>query len=230
MSSFSVPVRESEHIPRRIAAAGDNLFVKAVDVPQPGRTMHTGDPSSREEWCHRAVLSGDERAWQELYEQVYDGLYRYVSWRCGSDADRTEEIVQETWMTAIRRIRVFDPQQGRFLSWLRGIAAHILRNHFRSRNGKVASAQSLISEPPVERPPEQRLEQQERTTRIASTLSALSERHESERHEEVLRAKYVDQFSIVEIAHMRNESPKAIESLLTRAREAFRREYEKREI
>jgi len=42
-----------------------------------------------------------------------------------------------------------------------------------------------------------------------------------------LRAKYLDGLSMAEIAAIWNESPKAIESLLSRARQAFREFYEK---
>jgi RNA polymerase sigma-70 factor (ECF subfamily) len=47
------------------------------------------------------------------------------------------------------------------------------------------------------------------------------------RYEAVLRAKYLDQQSVAQIAESWRETPKAIESLLTRAREAFRAAYEK---
>jgi RNA polymerase sigma-70 factor, ECF subfamily len=50
-----------------------------------------------------------------------------------------------------------------------------------------------------------------------------------ERYEAALRAKYLDQQSVVEIAEAWNESPKAVESLLTRARESFRQEYKRLE-
>ena len=42
-----------------------------------------------------------------------------------------------------------------------------------------------------------------------------------------MRAKYLDGLSIAEIAGMWNESCKAIESLLSRARQAFRETFEK---
>ena len=43
-----------------------------------------------------------------------------------------------------------------------------------------------------------------------------------EHYEAVLRAKYLDGASVADIARSRGESVKATESLLTRAREAFR--------
>jgi RNA polymerase sigma-70 factor (ECF subfamily) len=44
-------------------------------------------------------------------------------------------------------------------------------------------------------------------------------------YEAVLRAKYLDGLSVHAIAEQRGDSPKAVESLLTRARQAFREAY-----
>jgi RNA polymerase sigma-70 factor (ECF subfamily) len=61
----------------------------------------------------------------------------------------------------------------------------------------------------------------ERAARIAETLAGLPERYEA-----VLRAKYLDELSVAQIADNWKETPKAIESLLTRARMAFRDAYQ----
>lgn len=184
--------------------------------------MPADEPPSREAWLHRAVVAGDEGAWRELYDGAFTALATYVHWRCGGRTDRAEEIVQETWLTAVRRIRDFDPTQAAFLSWLRGIAANVLRNHFRSLNGHVAHAQSITADIPQHGSAESGLEQRERANRIAKALLSLPDHYET-----VLRAKYVDQLAVAEIAALRQETPKATESLLTRARQAFREAYMK---
>src|SRR5690349_14597338 len=99
------------------------------------------DPSARG-WRERAlldaVLAGDEQAWRTWYDESFDGLYAYVLWRAGGLRDTADELVQETWLTALRRLRAFDPARGSFAGWLRGIAAHLLSNHLRrqSRRGR----------------------------------------------------------------------------------------------
>src|SRR5262245_1387193 len=79
----------------------------------------------------RAVLAGDEAAWRAWYDEAFAGLRAYVAWRCASLRDLADEVVQDTWLTAVRRVRSFDPQRAPFAVWLRGIAASLLRNHFR---------------------------------------------------------------------------------------------------
>jgi RNA polymerase sigma-70 factor, ECF subfamily len=164
-----------------------------------------------------AVLAGDENAWRVWCLEVFDELDRFVIWRCGGRRNEADEIVQETWLTAVRQIRSFRPQQGSFLAWLRGIAANVRRNQLRSiqrlsqrestTNGSYYDA--VRTEPTAD--------DQERNEQIAAALDGLLERQES-----VLRAKYFDGLSVDDIAAAWNESPKAIESLLSRARDAFR--------
>ena len=74
--------------------------------------------------------------------------------------------------------------------------------------------------PAAERP----LEQREQAERVARALAELPEHYEA-----LLRAKYLDEQSVAEIAAEHGETCKAVESLLTRARQAFREVYERRE-
>jgi len=175
--------------------------------------MQAEDRVEREQALRRAVLAGEEHAWRMLYDEAFAGLYAYVLWRCAGLRDRADEVVQETWLTAVRRLRAFDPSAGSFASWLRGIAANLLRNRFRRE--RVRRTQPLDSEPLAEA-----TEPQENAERVAVALSALPEHYEA-----VLRAKYLEGQSVAAIAEARDETPKAVESLLTRARQAFREVY-----
>jgi RNA polymerase sigma-70 factor (ECF subfamily) len=169
----------------------------------------------RERGLRSAVLAGDEQAWRTWYEESYEGLRAYVGWRCAGLADLADEVVQETWLVAVRRIRHFDPDRGPFTGWLRGIAANVLRNQLRRRR-RMRPMQSLngdVAARPTEPGPDQ-------AERIARALAALPEHYEA-----VLQAKYLEQQSVAQIAEARRETPKAIESLLTRARQAFRDAY-----
>src|SRR5215472_13185446 len=109
--------------------------------------MPSEERVQRERGLRRAVLAGDEQAWRTLYDEAFAGLYAYVLWRCAGLADQADEVVQETWLTAVRRLRAFDPSAGSFASWLRGIAANLLRNYFRREVRRARRTQSLDNEP-----------------------------------------------------------------------------------
>ena len=185
--------------------------------------MQPSDRVRRERGLRSAVLAGDERAWQAWYEEHFADLYGYVLWRCAGLRDQADEVVQETWLTAVRRIRSFDPAQGPFGGWLRGIAAHLLRNHFR-KEFRRATRQQTLDDLDAPSTGDAELQRQEQAERVARALIALPERYEA-----VLRAKYLEGYSVVEIAEASGETPKAIESLLTRARQAFREIYRQSE-
>jgi RNA polymerase sigma-70 factor (ECF subfamily) len=176
--------------------------------------MPPGDRVEREQQLRRAVLAGEEYAWRTLYDEAFVGLYAYVLWRCAGLRDRADEVVQETWLTAVRRLRAFDPSAGSFAAWLRGIAANLLRNHFRREARRARHTRPLEHEPLADPAPREQAE------RIAAALAALPEHYEA-----VLRAKYLEGRSVADIASERDESPKATESLLSRARQAFREAY-----
>ncbi len=138
-------------------------------------------------------------------------------WRCGGWRELADEVLQDTWLTAIRRIRSFKPEAGSFRGWLCGIAVNVLRNQLRSQRRRAARQESLNGEVGHDDLAAGKREQAER---VARALAGLSERHEL-----VLRLKYFEQKSVAAIAAEWRETEKAVESLLTRARAAFREAY-----
>ncbi|HKI38677.1 MAG TPA: sigma-70 family RNA polymerase sigma factor [Gemmataceae bacterium] len=184
--------------------------------------MQSSERVGRERALRRAVLAGDESAWRAWYDECFDALFAYVLWRCSGLRDVAEEVVQETWLTAVRRVRHFDPEAGTFAGWLRGIAANLLRNRFRRarRHDPFARANGVSCADGTAESADAEALRRERAGRIARALAELSERHEA-----VLRAKYLEGRAVADIAAEWHETPKAVESLLTRAREAFRAAY-----
>ena len=122
-------------------------------------------------------------------------------------------------MNAVRRLASFDPDKGSFRQWLRGIAANLLRNHFRRK--RPATGQELPDRPADQ---ETDADREDRAEIIGVVLAELPAPYE-----DVLRAKYLDQRGVDDIAADLGQTPKAIESLLTRARQAFRAAFCKNE-
>jgi RNA polymerase sigma-70 factor (ECF subfamily) len=163
-----------------------------------------------------AVLAGDDVAWRVWYDGCAAPLEGYVRWRCGGLSDLTADVLQESWLIAVRRIRTFDPRAGSFRQWLRGIAANTIRNHLR-KHRRSAGHPSEVGDP-ASTP----ASDDDRPYRVATALAELKPAYER-----VLRAKYLDGRSVCAIANKWSKSPKAVESLLTRARAAFKLAYEK---
>lgn len=169
--------------------------------------MSEADRHWRDRGLHEAVLAGNERAWQTWYDESYASLERYVVWRCGGLRDLADDVIQETWLTAVRRVRDFDSDRATFGAWLRGIAVNVIRNALR-RSRSLTELREIPAKP------------QAAQIKVAEALAELPEHYER-----VLRMKYLDGRTVDEIAAEWGETPKAIESLLTRARAAFRAAY-----
>ena len=171
----------------------------------------------RERGLRDAVAAGDAAAWRAWYEAEYAPLEGYVLWRCGGLRDLADDVLQDTWLTAVRRVRAFDPTAGSFHGWLCGIAANVLRNHLRARRRWAERVGPLNGEVGAE---DSKTANRERAERVAAALAGLAERYEA-----ALRLKYLDRLTMAEIAARTGETEKAVESLLARARAAFREAY-----
>jgi RNA polymerase sigma-70 factor (ECF subfamily) len=183
------------------------------------------DPRERidlERALRDSVLAGDESAWRVLYERSFGPLWTYLQWRSGRRIDRTEEAVQECWLVAVRRIAEFDPERGTFEGWLRGIGDLVLRSlERRERRGGIDRGARGGSGVPPPEPEDTSAGSAARRSDLAEEIAVALARLPA-RYREVLRAKYGEGLPVAEIAARRGESPKAVESLLSRARAAFR--------
>jgi RNA polymerase sigma-70 factor (ECF subfamily) len=183
--------------------------------------MDHGETNWREQAIRDAVLAGDVQAWRAWYEAYFDRLAEYARWRCGGIADLADDVIQQAWLTAVRRLHAFDPQKGTFFGWLCGIASNSARNAIRTRKRERKRSRPLS---PLNNPQSANIDLAaiEKAERVAAALAALPENYEA-----VLRMKYLDQMTVAKIADVRGDSTKSVESLLTRARQAFREAYEK---
>jgi RNA polymerase sigma-70 factor (ECF subfamily) len=181
--------------------------------------MLGGDRLGQERRLRAEVLAGDEGAWQALYDAAAVGLRAYVHWRCAGSHDMADDVVQDTWLTAVRRIRTFRPEKGPLTAWLRGIAANLIRNRLRQRRHPTSSSSEQIEKRCWHSVADQKSEL------VAQALAELPAHYE-----QVLRAKYLDGASVQAIADELGDSPKSVESLLTRARQALREAYQAAEL
>src|SRR5690349_16778573 len=80
----------------------------------------------------RRVLDGDVESFRLLvrrYERPLSGLIRNLV----PDAHDGEDVAQEVFLTAYRRLATYDPAQGAFSTWLLTIARNKCLNALRKR-------------------------------------------------------------------------------------------------
>ena len=160
-----------------------------------------------------------------LYRTYVNKIYRYIFLRTGLDAARAEDITQDIFLDVLIGLGRFKGLCT-YRTWIFKIARNKLhdfyRKQYRQRTETVDINDALtegLSDPlqDIEKVVESALESQ----RVCECLKKIPEHYRI-----VLMLKYADGKSIKQIANLINKSPKAIESLLQRSKNAFIKEYE----
>ena len=77
-----------------------------------------------------AYCDGDNAAFDSLYLQHKDALYRFILRQCNNATNLTDEIFQETWISVINNKKQFR-NEAKFSTWLYQIARHKLIDNAR---------------------------------------------------------------------------------------------------
>jgi RNA polymerase sigma-70 factor, ECF subfamily len=158
---------------------------------------------------------GSQQAWRQLFDGHFDAVYRFSLVLAGGRQDLAEEVSQQVFVTAARRIRRFRPEQATFRAWLHGIA----RNRYLTLAAKEQRRRRHEALPHREAG---RLAGHARPNTLVHEVLA---RLPSE-YRRVLEDKYLKRLTMKEMAEADGRSIEAIESLLRRARDRFAPIYE----
>jgi RNA polymerase sigma-70 factor (ECF subfamily) len=153
---------------------------------------------------------GDKEAWRSLFEQHFEPTWCFCLHLANGRADIAEEISQQVFVTAAERIHKFNDERGTFRSWLFGIAKNHLAK-FKSKEVRRKSHEEKFSKLNIETP-----ERNDKDMQVYETLAKLGGHYR-----DVLEDKYMKKLTVNDIADAWGKTPKAIESLLVRAREKF---------
>jgi RNA polymerase sigma-70 factor (ECF subfamily) len=165
-----------------------------------------------------AEAFASEAAFSAWYERVLPRVYGYVYSRCGHDHDLAEDLTQVTFIEAIRCRARFDGRSDP-VTWLCGIARHKLVDHYRELD-RIERRDQRVAAQTLERKwsgDDSQVEEREAILVAMAGLPALQRA--------VLILTALDDLSVREAATLLERSESATESLLHRARIAFREAY-----
>jgi RNA polymerase sigma-70 factor (ECF subfamily) len=185
-------------------------------------TDHSGDLTLVER-----MLAGDDEAFEAFGERYFKALYRFVSARLKGDRELTREIVQAAVTRALAKLDTYRGEAS-LLTWLCSCCRNEILMCFRRRRTAPADLELTEELEPaagfaLQAPsdPEAVLLRRESAHWVHMALDELPDHYA-----QALEWKYVDRVPVNEIASRLGMGLKAAESLLTRARQAFRRSYE----
>src|SRR5262245_9561039 len=172
----------------------------------------------------RRMLARDEAAFERFFEAFFPRLFRFALRRV-DNADVAEEIVQSTLVIAVRKLHTWRGEAALF-TWLCTICRRELSAHWQ-RTSRAPELRPLDDDPEIQRQlealaadvegPDRIVERRELAERVQIALDYLPGRYG-----DVLEWKYIQGFTVADIAEKLESTPKAVESMLSRARDAFR--------
>ena len=186
----------------------------------------TLDAAAADRLLVRRMLRGDQRAFTEFFDASFQGLYRFALVRLGYDSDAAEEAVQAALCKAVAKLHTYRGESALF-TWLCTICRREIGAVSKQRGRRELGLVRLDDSPEVraaldalaasEEIPDGELLRKELGDLVRLALDNLPARYAA-----ALEWKYIEGESVREIAQRLELGHKAAESLLTRARSAFR--------
>jgi RNA polymerase sigma-70 factor, ECF subfamily len=172
----------------------------------------------------RAVAARDRGAAERFFEEYFPRLYRFVARRV--DEAACEDVVQETMIKAMKNLASYRGEAALF-TWLCQIGRNEISNYFQ-RNGRRLQSQHSLDDDPQIRAALESLDsgQLDVNDRLAiEQIVQLTLDYLPEKYSRLLEWKYLEGLSVQEIAARMNTGMVTVQSLLARARSAFRQSY-----
>jgi RNA polymerase sigma-70 factor (ECF subfamily) len=159
---------------------------------------------------------GNDRRFASAYHENYGRVLRFIVRRIDPEAE-AEDLAAEVFRLAWEHARQGHPVEP---GWLFGTARNLLSNRYRARGRAEVAHRAVATRMRTD------LAAQDATSRVRAVVEdALASLAEPER--EVLMARYWDEMSTAEMAHLLGVSASAVWVRLHRARQAFRHSYAK---
>jgi RNA polymerase sigma-70 factor (ECF subfamily) len=175
------------------------------------------------------MRAGDQRAFDEFFNANARRLLAFVSRRSTMDMASVEDVVQNSLVKAVNHLGSYRAEAALF-TWLTEICRHELVDthrkavrrptHVSIDEGTTASVVAELRIP-AHMEPESLLETELHAAAVMRTLQLLPQHYAR-----ALEAKYGDGLAVEAIANLLGLSTAATQSVLSRAREAFREHWE----
>lgn len=167
------------------------------------------------------------KAIERWFETYSDSLYTFVYYRVEKDANLAADIVQETFVSGMRQIELYDPQKGSMYTWLTWLSRNYITKALRIKGKHISYEQiwgsidsdlvRCFEQIATEPLPEEIFEQKETAQLVQMTLANIPGNYNK-----VLSEYYYHQKPIKEIASLQGVSQGAIKAQMYRARKAFK--------
>ena len=204
--------------PSQLGATSVRLGRNPIQPVLPGRE----DPTAVDLALVQAVLRKDRKATAEFVDTYTDAVYSFIRRRLNPREDLVDDLVQDVFIAAWENLASFRGSSS-LRGWLLGIARHKVEEYYRKLLQDAHPLEpDMVEILPDSRPGLEAAAERERIEQQIRKVLAAMPRHYSI----ALLWRYWERRSAREVAEKTGRSEKAVERLLARAREQFRRRWQ----
>jgi len=174
----------------------------------------------------KQVLAGDDSAFDRFFDENFARLYRFAIVRMADDPDAARDVTQIALTKAVRQLHTYRGESALF-TWLCAICRNEMSDWLRQAGRRQAHIVLIEDHPEIQAavdsfraPPEDSPERQYRRAESMRLIQVALDRLPSN-YGDVLEWKYVEGWSVREIASRLGIGTEATQSLIARARRAF---------
>ena len=174
----------------------------------------------------KQLLANDQRAFDRFFDENFARLYRFALARLSGDPDATREVVQIAMTKAVRKLHTFRGEAALF-TWLCAICRNEMIDWLKKQGRyeqhivltedfpEIRAAVDSFRAPQADSP-----EEQFRRTELVRLIQVALDRLPP-KYGNVLEWKYIEGYTVNEIAAKLDLGNEATQSLLARAKRAF---------
>lgn len=178
----------------------------------------------------KQLLAGDERAFDQFFEENFARLFRFALTRLSDDPDAAREVAQITLTRAIRKLHTYKAEAALY-TWLCAICRNETSDWL-ARQGRYREHIVLTEDLPevqavvdsLHAPDQLSPEKHYRRVELLRLIQVALD-HLPPNYGDVLEWKYIEGHSVKEISERMNIGTEATQSLLARAKRAFAEVY-----
>ena len=200
--------RPRQHSPAESAPASAHVPAQLPQDADPAQQ----DASSGSWALVKAAQDGDMVAFGELFDRYYDVVFRYVLFRTG-DRTLAEDLTQETFVRALRRISSVSYQGRDIGAWFVTIARNLIFDHVKSSRYRLEQTTSeMIELSPSTGGPEQEVLDGATNDELLRCVRKLNPDQQ-----ECIQLRFLQGLSVAETAEIMDRNEGAVKALQHRA-------------
>jgi RNA polymerase sigma-70 factor, ECF subfamily len=196
------------HSPTESAPEASDPAAQPADAVQPAQHEESGGA-----WALvKAAQEGDMVAFGDLFDRYYDIVFRYVLFRT-SDRSLAEDLTQETFVRALRRISSVSYQGRDIGAWFVTIARNLIFDHVKSSRYRLEQTTNEIIElAPSTGGPEQEVLNLATNDELLRCVGKLNRDQQ-----ECIQLRFLQGLSVAETAEIMDRNEGAVKALQHRA-------------